>query len=473
MNQLGGMFVNGRPLPNSTRMKIVEMANLGIRPCDISRQLRVSHGCVSKILARFQETGSILPGAIGGSKPRVTTPKVVGKIREYKQKDPGIFAWEIRDKLLGEHVCDKYNVPSVSSISRILRNKIGPLSQPGASAADLSSSSVPSSSSSSYSSPNNTSMEADPSTATTQSTNGAGHNYEDDEDSVLDDDENDVRYNHQNSQYQSHQFYHQYHQYPSGSTCSTADHQSSALALHNFVMSVTSLNTPPSDATVSASTGMKSTRTVHRATESPLMQHHLSSSSCKSEGTNSASSLSPCHLSSSSSSSSSNTRSTPTPSSSSSSSSLPKLALTPSGGTTTMCKSEPNIKYDNTTLDSQHQAHYDYAAYASYYQQPNAYYNSSQSHNFYEQQQPYYNGGYYTTSGGQNKSNYMTNSNFDYYRSDLYAPSTGDSFKQHHQSHYSSSQLASSYMLTINDKQSSSDSSKLDTNYYIPTATTN
>jgi hypothetical protein len=67
--------------------------------------------------------------------------KVVGKIREYKQRDPGIFAWEIRDKLLQERVCDKYNVPSVSSISRILRNKIGPLSQPYESAASSSSSS--------------------------------------------------------------------------------------------------------------------------------------------------------------------------------------------------------------------------------------------------------------------------------------------------------------------------------------------
>lgn len=46
-------------------------------------------------------------------------------IRELKQKDPGIFAWEIRDRLLADGVCDKYNVPSVSSISRILRNKIG------------------------------------------------------------------------------------------------------------------------------------------------------------------------------------------------------------------------------------------------------------------------------------------------------------------------------------------------------------
>lgn len=108
-------------------MRIVELARLGIRPCDISRQLRVSHGCVSKILARYHETGSILPGAIGGSKPRVTTPKVVNYIRELKQRDPGIFAWEIRDRLLSEGICDKTNVPSVSSISRILRNKLGSL----------------------------------------------------------------------------------------------------------------------------------------------------------------------------------------------------------------------------------------------------------------------------------------------------------------------------------------------------------
>ncbi len=129
VNQLGGLFVNGRPLPNAVRMRIVELAQMGVRPCDISRQLKVSHGCVSKILARYSETGHILPGTIGGSKPRVTTPKVVSAIRRYKEKDPGIFAWEIRDKLLASGVCDKYNVPSVSSISRILRNKIGNLSQ--------------------------------------------------------------------------------------------------------------------------------------------------------------------------------------------------------------------------------------------------------------------------------------------------------------------------------------------------------
>ena len=71
VNQLGGVFVNGRPLPDYVRRRIVELAMMGVRPCDISRQLLVSHGCVSKILTRFYETGSVKPGSIGGTKPKV------------------------------------------------------------------------------------------------------------------------------------------------------------------------------------------------------------------------------------------------------------------------------------------------------------------------------------------------------------------------------------------------------------------
>uniref|UniRef100_F6SH39 Transcription factor protein n=1 Tax=Ciona intestinalis TaxID=7719 RepID=F6SH39_CIOIN len=125
VNQLGGMFINGRPLPSHVRHKIVEMAAHGVRPCVISRQLRVSHGCVSKILCslRYQETGSIKPGAIGGSKPKVATADVDNKIEEYKKENPGIFSWEIRERLIKEGICDRSNVPSVSSISRTLRAK--------------------------------------------------------------------------------------------------------------------------------------------------------------------------------------------------------------------------------------------------------------------------------------------------------------------------------------------------------------
>lgn len=127
VNQLGGVFINGRPLPNHIRHEIVRMAGSGIRPCVISRQLRVSHGCVSKILNRYQETGSIKPGVIGGSKPRVATPEVEAKIEDMKKQNPGMFSWEIREKLIKQDgLCEKTSAPSASSISRLLR---GPSTQ--------------------------------------------------------------------------------------------------------------------------------------------------------------------------------------------------------------------------------------------------------------------------------------------------------------------------------------------------------
>jgi hypothetical protein len=41
VNQLGGVFINGRPLPDQVRREIIEMARQGIRPCIISRQVNL------------------------------------------------------------------------------------------------------------------------------------------------------------------------------------------------------------------------------------------------------------------------------------------------------------------------------------------------------------------------------------------------------------------------------------------------
>lgn len=55
-------------------------------------------------------------------KQQVATPTVVKKILRFKQENPGMFAWEIRDQLLSQRICDPNTIPSVSSVNRILRN---------------------------------------------------------------------------------------------------------------------------------------------------------------------------------------------------------------------------------------------------------------------------------------------------------------------------------------------------------------
>lgn len=96
----------------------------GHRPQSLPRSLCGDEGLLptrrslGAYWSRYYETGSIRPGVIGGSKPKVATPKVVEKIGDYKRQNPTMFAWEIRDRLLAEGVCDNDTVPSVSSINR-------------------------------------------------------------------------------------------------------------------------------------------------------------------------------------------------------------------------------------------------------------------------------------------------------------------------------------------------------------------
>ena len=70
------------------------------------------------MLCRYYDTGSVRPGMIGGSKPKVATMSVVDTIAGYKMENPTMFAWEIRERLIADGVCSPESLPSVSSINR-------------------------------------------------------------------------------------------------------------------------------------------------------------------------------------------------------------------------------------------------------------------------------------------------------------------------------------------------------------------
>ncbi|XP_041370700.1 paired box protein Pax-6-like [Gigantopelta aegis] len=87
------------------------------------RQVLLSQDYFHKIWSRICDPLAFRSSSIGGSKPKVATPSVVTKIEELKRNNPTMFAWEIRDKLQSDGICDQSNLPSVSSINRILRNR--------------------------------------------------------------------------------------------------------------------------------------------------------------------------------------------------------------------------------------------------------------------------------------------------------------------------------------------------------------
>ena len=119
LNQLGGAFVNGRPLSLETREQIVQMSQMGVRACIISRDLRVSHGCVSKILSRFNKTGEIKPGASGGSK-RQSSVSSEHECLIVELRQQFAYAWELREEMVKR---GGKKVPSVDQIKRVLRAK--------------------------------------------------------------------------------------------------------------------------------------------------------------------------------------------------------------------------------------------------------------------------------------------------------------------------------------------------------------
>lgn len=124
VNQLGGVFINGRPLPIQVRHAIISMAKKGIKPCHISRQLKVSHGAVSKILNRYAETGSISPGQIGGSpRARLTVQAVEKEIIIAYEENPQLSPAELRDWLIQKEICTKANAPTVPAIKRLIGSK--------------------------------------------------------------------------------------------------------------------------------------------------------------------------------------------------------------------------------------------------------------------------------------------------------------------------------------------------------------
>ena len=116
-NKLGGGYQNGKPLPKWLRREIIALAQNGVRQCDISRRLRITHGCISKILSKYQRTGHFEPGREHDATLRnITTPRAL-RTDEYMQDESGLFSWDTRRaRLRQNNLCRDGTLYSLGSI---------------------------------------------------------------------------------------------------------------------------------------------------------------------------------------------------------------------------------------------------------------------------------------------------------------------------------------------------------------------
>lgn len=116
----------GKALPIEVRNNIVEkwLNNEGI--ANISRQLNLPYKTVSNIVDLWVDNGDIEPRQPHREASRTArTDDVITYIEYLKTNKPSIYGKEIQQELQSNNVCLPENVPSRSSISRVLKADVG------------------------------------------------------------------------------------------------------------------------------------------------------------------------------------------------------------------------------------------------------------------------------------------------------------------------------------------------------------
>jgi paired box protein 6 len=116
----------GKALPIEVRNNIVEkcLNNEGI--ANISRQLNLPYKTVSNIVDLWVDNGDIEPRQPHREASRTArTDDVITCIEYLKTNKPSIYGKEIQQELQSNNVCLPENVPSRSSISRVLKADVG------------------------------------------------------------------------------------------------------------------------------------------------------------------------------------------------------------------------------------------------------------------------------------------------------------------------------------------------------------
>ncbi|CAG2197211.1 unnamed protein product [Mytilus edulis] len=123
-NSFGRYYEVGKATNVVTRKTILDMYLSGNHTCAfISKHCAVSHNTVRNVIDKYQLDGSVSPVKYQHGATRLKSSEdIVQAIRYYKFRKPSIYGKEIQSTLLSDGVTTNDRLPSLSTISKILRN---------------------------------------------------------------------------------------------------------------------------------------------------------------------------------------------------------------------------------------------------------------------------------------------------------------------------------------------------------------
>ena len=124
INQSGGLYDNGRGLPQFYRERVLDLYHQGFSQRQIAQELSTSRHFIQNVLLGYDTTNSSCQPAKSHRGRSSLSPNAIELIENEKLCKPSIYCAELRNRLVLDGVVHPVDLPDVSTISYCLRREL-------------------------------------------------------------------------------------------------------------------------------------------------------------------------------------------------------------------------------------------------------------------------------------------------------------------------------------------------------------
>ena len=124
INHAGGLYDNGRSLPQFIRERVLDLHHEGISQRGIAQELSTSRHFVQNVIRDYDATNASCQPLKSHKGHSVLTPNAIECIESEKLCKPSVYCTELQNRLVLDGVVHPADLPHASTISYFLRKKL-------------------------------------------------------------------------------------------------------------------------------------------------------------------------------------------------------------------------------------------------------------------------------------------------------------------------------------------------------------